>query len=426
MLGSLFAPWIDRSLIEGPEVGAPDGQRFLNLAPFSAYGSRWPNAEAWLEECNDKISWGPELCVAQPGSVLQHTVRTALERGIPLDRFDPARIRDGMVAVHLRGLAAGCRFLDQWEVLDGHRPGDWILANAPHPSWEHGLISRYGLVECRVVESWLKDPEGLQQAEDRVRLRMHDEQFMYEASQRHWLDCGDHTFNARALMTNAGFYLDQGTSGSGEFAAWACRYLEAIKASSYLYDFSISFPWYLAIESEMARWGKLSPWVQYPSPHEVYGQLAGRRILLLTPFAEGLAMSHQSGRMQHLFHSFELPEFSLLTLPTPISTWPNRPDSSWQASAQRLADSAVAVIKREAIDLVLASCGCYGLPVLHDVHERTGAAAVYLGNYTNTLFGVLQNTSQDFWKENRREENWIRSDLSRVPFMDRIDGGRYL
>jgi hypothetical protein len=45
----------------------------------------------------------------------------------------------------------------------------------------------------------------------------------------------------------------------------------------------------------------------------------------------------------------------------------------------------------------------------------------------HTYLGVLQRGSDDWRREQRIEENWMRSDaLSGVPGVDRIENGRYL
>ena len=425
ILSSIFAPSVDKAIFTGQEVGAPSNLLFVNLAFFSKSEEDRPSSEEMIAMIEDKITWGPELRFCQAGLLLQHSVRSSILEGNSLSSFNPDQIRDCMVELHLRSLRAGCRQLNQWELFDASSSADWLPRPTSQPTWDQGLITRYGLVECRVIESWMTDPDSLAKAEESVKGNIDNQSYMYSTNNRHWLDASNHEYNVRALMTNAGFYLDKSPAATNQVANWAQKYYEAIKASHHRYDFSISFPWYLKIEEQLTDTGDLTPWAAYPSAKAVYKNIAGKRILLITPFAESIYNLYESGKIHHLYKSFELPVFTLKTLPTPLSTWPNRPSKSWEDSYRKLVTESIKAIKTERSDLVLASCGCYGLPLVHEIHAVTGVAAVYIGNFINTLFGVLQKASIDFMTKDRNEENWARSHLGSIPNMDRIDQGRY-
>lgn len=425
ILSSIFAPMTDKAVLTGTEVGAPSNVSFVNLAFFSKRGEDQLSSDEMIAMIEDKIAWGPELCFSQAGLLLQHFVRSSILEGTSLSSFSPDQIRDCMVALHLRSRRAGCRQLNQWEFFDASSSVDWLPRPTSRPTWDQGLITRLGLVECRVIESWLTDPDALAKAEESVKENHDNESYMYSTNTRHWMDTRNHEFNVRALMTNAGFYLDTSPAATNQAAKWAKKYYEAIKASHHRYDTSIAFPWYLKIEEKLTDSGDLTPWSAYPSAKTVYSNIAGKRILLITPFADSIYELYGSGKIFHLYKSFELPVFTLKTLPTPLSTWPNRPGRSWQDSYQQLVTQCVNAIQTEGSDLVLASCGCYGLPLVHEIHAVTGVAAVYIGNFINTLFGVLQKSSKDFMAKDRNEENWAKSHLGSIPNMDRIDKGRY-
>jgi hypothetical protein len=84
---------------------------------------------------------------------------------------------------------------------------------------------------------------------------------------------------------------------------------------------------------------------------------------------------------------------------------------------------------RERIDIVIGSCGCYGIPLLEYCFRRHNMAAIYYGNYTNMAFGVRLADFEGHFDQANLEE-WVDPFVGweeGVPAnMERIDGGRYL
>jgi hypothetical protein len=87
------------------------------------------------------------------------------------------------------------------------------------------------------------------------------------------------------------------------------------------------------------------------------------------------------------------------------------------------------VIAREnEIDLVMGSCGCYGVPLLDYCHKRHGMSAVYYGNMMHVFFGIRQNdfashmesANAEFWTDPFHGTNTAPENLNL------IDDGRYV
>lgn len=289
-----------------------------------------------------------------------------------------------------------------------------------------GLYVRPGIVELRALQSFLTKPDEARSALTEIVNRLADEDFLYAPPRVPMWHSGDVSFNIRRLMTHAGFYTGEQLAWE-HFSAWCAGYQAALSEGSLLLH-GKAF-WYslgvLALLHQQT--GVLPPYRSTPPNRRFYPALAGRRLLFVTSFHEAIRHLVASQKLRHLYHDIAMPDFVLETLPAFISTYPNRPHGHYRETFQCLVEQVERHISRSGTDLFMASCGCYGLPLCHYVYRHLGISAVYLGNSTNTLFGILQKTSLDFMRDHRNEANWIRGDLGQHYLnLDRIDQGRYL
>jgi hypothetical protein len=114
--------------------------------------------------------------------------------------------------------------------------------------------------------------------------------------------------------------------------------------------------------------------------------LAGKRVLVVSPFAE--AIKRQYGKRRLLWKNPEiLPDFELLTVRAPLSAGLGcAEDSSWFAALARLE----ATMDRFDYDVALIGAGAFSLPLV--VHAKAGGrVGIHLGGSTQTLFGVYGN-----------------------------------
>jgi hypothetical protein len=425
MLIPVFSPACDDLLLEGGDIGGDPLDLFINLAAMS-HRETGPRVVLELPKTLRESHLLTDVrSVAVSGSVMQWSLRSAIGSGVALSNYDFDMLRDGLVEIVHWARGSSKRMLGEWETEDGRRPAHWVpsLDNAP---WDTGLLVRYGLVECRVAESYLRRRDDLEAAERDVIANSFDEAYMYAPNSGHWLNVRDSNFNLRALMTNAGFYADPMASVGSQSGEWAQLYLDSLQGASAWFDCSIAAPWFMQIEAEMQCSQANRPWIRHPTRDEVYAGIQGRRVLFLSPFASGIAELYASGRIRRLYSDVDFPEVDLWTLETPISTWPNRPGRCWSDTYHELVDAANTLVVTHGIDLVLGAAGSYGLPVLHAVHRQSGVACVYIGNVMNTYFGVLTGSARMNPDPCRVEANWYPSHLGTVPNVDRIDGGRYV
>lgn len=302
--------------------------------------------------------------------------------------------------------------------------GDW----EDFTSWQSGfLYGRYGIVEARVLDGWLRQGAELRRITATLEHVGHDAQRMYApAARAHWLSTEDIEFNVRMLMTNAGFYFgDKDAYGSLEL--WAKKYYAALSASDRLFPAPGVYPNFFPVQEFLYREnGALSAYCDFPTPEQFYRSLAGRRVLFVTPFAHLINELVKTGKIRSLYTDLEIPEFQIDTIPAYISTYPNRPHSCWNETYDVVWSQVKEALDAKPYDLFFASFGCYGLPLCHEVNAYSGCTSVYYGNFLNALFGIAQASSADFMKGRRRTENWAASDLSKYANVNRIDGGRYV
>jgi len=122
----------------------------------------------------------------------------------------------------------------------------------------------------------------------------------------------------------------------------------------------------------------------YFHPQPWTSALAGRRVLVVHPFARSIASQYRQHR-QSLFTNPEiLPEFELDVLAPPQTLAPATGGyADWQAALDALVSQALA----RPFDIALLGCGAYGMP-LGAAIKRDGRQAIHLGGSLQLLFGI--------------------------------------
>jgi len=296
--------------------------------------------------------------------------------------------------------------------------------------WVPGLYGRYGNVELRVVESYLRDQGVVERALADIRDRLGDESYMYSEGKRdHWLSVRDVNFNLRKLMTNAGFYLENeaGSPDIGSFDFWLREYLTALEDATALFPYPACYPNYFVTQDYLfQKQGHLKNYVKFPFPARFYEILGGANVLFLTPFYREVNELFASKKIFSLYTDIKIPRYQLTAVAAFVSTYPNRPHHSWAETFEKMKDEVDKAFENDNFTVFFASCGCYGMPICRYVYRRYGIASVYYGNHTNTLFGIRQTGSESFLSQRRILENWAVSHLGDVRNMNKIDDGRYI
>lgn len=122
----------------------------------------------------------------------------------------------------------------------------------------------------------------------------------------------------------------------------------------------------------------------FPSPWSA--ELAGKRVLVVHPFAA--TIRRQYARRTELWpdHPAVLPEFDLEVIKSPYGFAPTAyPD--WIAMLRALEARIEAVHRRAPLDVVLLGCGAAGVP-LAAFAKQLGAVGIHTGGPTQLLFGI--------------------------------------
>lgn len=120
----------------------------------------------------------------------------------------------------------------------------------------------------------------------------------------------------------------------------------------------------------------VNPWSQY---------LAGKRVLVIHPFADSIQKQYQLHRRQLFPDRLVLPEFELITLAAVQSMAGNRPASypNWFAALAGMYEQAL----QANPDVIILGCGAYGFP-LAAMLKAASKQVIHLGGATQILFGI--------------------------------------
>jgi hypothetical protein len=288
-------------------------------------------------------------------------------------------------------------------------------------------LLRPGNVELAALQTVLQQPGELEELLAEIRRRHHDRSWMETQRDHWWFDPSDGSENLRRLHTNAGFYASS-HAPLESLQRWSQGTLRALMGGPVLFgNSSITQMFWPVAQAMLQNRRTLPALVQWPGEQAFYDFIADQELLFVTPLATDVEAHHRSGRAFQLFTDLRIQPYGLRCLEAPMSVYPNRPDRGFEASLERILEQVDRLYRQKPFTVFTAACGAYGLPLCDAVKQRYGVSCVYLGNLMHTYLGVLQRGSDDWRREQRIEENWMRSDaLSGVPGVDRIENGRYL
>jgi hypothetical protein len=162
----------------------------------------------------------------------------------------------------------------------------------------------------------------------------------------------------------------------------------------------------------------------YRHPDPWSEALAGRRVLVVHPFAASIASQYR--RRELLFRDPRvLPAFELLTYRSVQSLGGDCPDfPDWFAALERMERDIAAL----DFDVALIGAGAYGMALAAFVKRDLGRKAVHLGGSVQILFGI-RGKRWDAWpeySENLYNDAWIRPGREETPAAaGKVEGGCY-
>jgi hypothetical protein len=311
---------------------------------------------------------------------------------------------------------------------------DYFHENLPLPNFsEKKLFIRYGNVELRVIENFIRNKISLLDIKS-IISNINNSEFMYERKTEDmckWLTAADSLHNLKALITNAGFYLptehaDAATVGLSDLLLWVSKYLKGLSIGSF-FSYPGCYPFFFNIQKHLFEQGKRDlEYVSFPSAQIFFQMLEGKTIVFVTPFKKLIDQMISEKRLEKLYVDFDINNINLITIQAPFSIFPTRPDDKWSSSYEKLTNKVDQAFQKDKIDIFMASCGCYGIPITTEVHQKYDCCSIYFGNYLNTLFGIRQTCSENFMIGKCNDELRLDGDLAKYPNLALVDNGRYL
>ena len=138
---------------------------------------------------------------------------------------------------------------------------------------------------------------------------------------------------------------------------------------------SLNQPPLLAPLSALEPYFHLDPWTS---------ALAGKRVLVVHPFAESIASQYRHKRQILFANPKLLPEFELEVLAPPQTL---APSTAGYVDWVEALDALVGKVLEHQFDVALLGCGAYGMP-LGAAIKRQGRQAIHLGGSLQLLFGI--------------------------------------
>lgn len=289
------------------------------------------------------------------------------------------------------------------------------------------LIVRAGNIELYALHNWLLDKQSTQKAalelaEKEQTINAHD---FISLTKQSWWPRMEALPNIAQLRTNAGWYASP-SNAIDVLDDWCDRYVTGLQSGLLLPTHAHDML-KLACELPSFRNKKLYKF----DDTWVIEKLRDSRVVLVSSFSELALRQFSSGNQEKLWldAGFAGSMSSLEVIDSPMSVYPYRPLSSWTESFNALCEETALAIEHSSADTLIASCGCYGLPLAHEMNRRFGITCMYIGHVALMYFGVYSRAFHNypFYMKTKSNTAWALSDLERrFPEVARIDKGRYV
>lgn len=327
----------------------------LNLAPLLAQEEAGDPLPA-LEEALDDFIWNlPRGSRAQPAATtLLAALEPAWRGGLRL----PAAAFERLA--YLAGVWQR-RFREKLEPL-------------PALDWQHSLLIELDDTELAVLQPLLASPAALEPVLATLRMEHHNPAFWQERQELSWMQCPPPLEALRRLHVEQGYFA-RPHEPLQSLIEWGTHGVQALLEGQLWTDDAGCLGRWLALAQELVAHGPepLPPLGAPPSAERLLAELGGLEVVYAGEQAAAVQAAHQAGRC------FRGAPFGLRVLEAPASRWPARPAGSFEESLAVLLEAVDGLYRQRPFAVLLADCGAYRLPLLHQVHQRYGVAALSSG-----------------------------------------------
>ncbi|WP_062362582.1 hypothetical protein [Vreelandella aquamarina] len=285
---------------------------------------------------------------------------------------------------------------------------------------------RPGNVELKALWSYFKDKDDAKRAVGSVLERSEGEcsETPYVIKREKWWPAINAEENIGKLRTNAGWYTTYKSPDSwSDFSLWAEGYVQSLKDGKILGAHKKDFLTLIPLVHELGK-AELAKW----SDRDFINSIRGRRVVLVSPFSDIIEERFLSGQLNIFWREVgvDLELKNLKCVASPMTIWPYSPDSGWKESFDKLKEDVLSSIDSINAEVVVSSCGCYGLPLVFEIGKERSVFQVYYGHAVNAFFGVYTKTLKEY-KERWGGRNWVDGGLGKkFPDVKRVDDGRYV
>ena len=232
------------------------------------------------------------------------------------------------------------------------------------------------------------------------------------------------------VSTNAGFYITEKENDISILEYFIQNYLDAYNNCDGLFRCDGCLNIMFKLNEQIV------PNYTIYIEKDIYNLINNKKILLISPFADQINYQVKSGNIQKLFkkESNIIINSEIVALKTPITIFGNPVDNSWKDTFNKTCLKIKDYCNENDVDIVIASCGCYAMPICNYVYKKLNISSLCFGNAIHQLFGIMQNDFYAFPLKDINEEYWIKIDDSVIQNerlmenMSKIDqaGGKYL
>ena len=198
---------------------------------------------------------------------------------------------------------------------------------------------------------------------------------------------------------------------------------------SFIQNIDILGAWQIGEENVADLFDKRIKLVNLSSIEPYYFQepwsraLAGRKVLVVHPFAESIKMQYAKRAL--LFSDRDvLPDFELQVIAAAQTLLNNTGGfNDWFETL----DNMCSQIAKADFDVAIIGAGAYGMPIANFIKMKMGKVAIHMGGATQILFGIKGKRWNDIPQvKSLFNEYWINPSANEKPAgAEKVEGGSY-
>jgi hypothetical protein len=274
------------------------------------------------------------------------------------------------------------------------------------------MYLRVGIIELNILNLYKKNKKELFSIYQKYLHIMcnHNDNVIYNIINDASIDK-----NIKHLLkttTNAGFYITNEANNFDELEYCLNKYLEGYKNC----DGFLRCDGCLLQMTELDE--QVKPNYTIYIEKDIYNIIKNKKVLIISPFSEQINSQINTGNYKNLFVDEKMNKLlsetyencQLYTLNIPITIYGNPVHKSWKQTFDITCDKIKDFVKKNNIDLVIPSCGFYGIPLCNYVYTELNISSLYYGNAIHQLFGLMQNDFHVFSKDIINNEKWLDID----------------